>query len=93
MSKQKTEQELQKALALEIAKEYCEQHNLSIDKLKRQLFNIIYSSAIFAQPSDVIPDGLLNDLETQPKPTLIIKLDNNRLNVIETEHTAKYLSI
>jgi len=90
--KQKSEQALQKALALQVAKGHCEQNNLSIDKLKEQLFYLVYSSAIFAQPSNVTPNGLLNDLETQPKPTLIIELADNCLKVLETEYTAKYLT-
>jgi len=91
--KRKTEKELQKALAFEVAKEYCIANGLSLDKLIKQRFEIIYSSAIFAQPSDVIPNGLLNDLETQPKPTLIIKNDDTGLVIEQTEYTRKYLSV
>ena len=92
-NKQKAEQGLQKALALEIAKSYCKDNGLSIDKLSKQRFNIIYSSAVFAQPTEVIPNGLLNDLATQPKPTLIIKNENGGLVIEQTEHTREYLSL
>jgi len=91
--KQKSEQSLQKALAFEIAKNYCRDNGLSIDKLTQQKFALIYSSAVFAQPSDVIPNGLLNDLDTQPKPTLIIKNDGNTLVIEQTEYTLQYLSV
>ena len=90
-SKQKTELELQKALAVELAKDYCKNNGLSIEKLNQQMFAVIYSSAIFAQPSNVIPNGLLNDLETQPKPTLIIKKNDNGLVIEQTEYTHEYL--
>ena len=90
--KQKAEQGLQKALAFEIAKNYCINNGLSIDKLSSQRFHLVYSSAIFAQPSDVIPNGLLNDLATQPKPTLIIKNESDGLIIEQTPYTRQYLS-
>jgi hypothetical protein len=91
--KQKAEQGLQEALAFEIAKNYCIDNGLSIDKLRKQRFNLIYSSAVFAQPSEAIPNGLLNDLDTQPKPTLIIKNERGGLTIEQTEYTREYLSL
>jgi len=91
--KRKTEKELQKALAFEVAKDYCITNGLSLDKLNKQRFEIIYSSAVFAQPSDVIPNGLLNDFETRPKPTLIIENDDAGLVIKQTEYTREYLSV
>ena len=82
---------LQKTLALEYAKQYCAQRGLSNEKLKAQRLEFINGAAIFAQPSGVKPDGLLNDKETIPFPTLIIHLDGERLVVEQTEHTDKYL--
>ena len=86
------EKELGKAMAFEIASSYCVKNNLSVKKLKDQRFEWIYDSAFFAQPSDVIPDGLRNDRETQPKPTLIITLVNGEIVIKETEYTRKYLA-
>ena len=71
--KYKKEEETKKLLALNVAKAYCKENGISFDKLRKQQFALIYESAIFAQPSDVVPKGLLNDIETQPKPTLIIE--------------------
>ncbi len=58
-------------LAYGYAKKYCMEHNLSVDKLMKQRFEITYGSAIFARPSNVKPEGLtttngeLNRLNTQ----------------------------
>lgn len=87
------EREMQKRLAFEYAKKYCSEHNLSTDKLMKQQFEIIYGSAIFAQPSDVEPKGLTNDAETMPRPTLIIKIDNDQLKIEQTEYTKQFLSV
>lgn len=89
---QKEQERLQHAVSLELAKDYCQNNGLSFDKLKGQEFYWIYGEAIFAQPSGVKPEGLTNDRETMPLPTLIIKLDNNELKIEQTEHTKKYLS-
>ena len=91
--KRKMENDLQKALALEAAKDYCKKNNLSLEKLKKQKFQIVYDSAIFAQPNNIIPNGLCNDLATQPKPTLIVKNNDLGLIVEQTEYTQKYLSL
>ena len=61
-----------KAMALTIAKGYCEDNNLSYDKLLKQEFALIYDTAFFAQPSGIKPDGLKNNLETQAKPTFLM---------------------
>ena len=92
MDKQKKlELEVQRALALEAAKSYCKENGLSVDKLRNQRFIIINSTAAFGQPSDVVPDGLMNDIATQPKPTLIFRLEDGELIIEETEHTREYL--
>jgi hypothetical protein len=81
----------QKLAFLEVAKAYCNQHGLSFEKLRKQRFSLIYGEGYFGQPSEVKPNGLMNDLDTQPKTTLIIKNENGRLVVSETEHARKYL--
>ena len=90
---QKEQEKLQRAFALEYAKQYCADNELSWDKLKGQQFYSIYGEAFFAQPSDIEPKGLTNDMETMPKPTLIIKMSDEKLIIEQTEHTHKYLAV
>lgn len=91
--KMKEEQEkLQRAVVLELVKGYCEKNNISLEKLKKQQFYWIYGEAFFAQPNDVKPLGLTNDMKTMPKPTLIVKLINDTVDIQQTEYTKKYLA-
>lgn len=84
---------LQRAMAEVVVAGYCKEHGLSLDKLKTQRFETIADMMMFAQPTGVQPDGLRNDIETRPYPTLIIKLDSaGHLLIEETPHTAKYLA-
>ena len=84
---------LQRAMAEACVAGYCHEHGLSLEKLKTQKFETIADMMVFAQPTGVTPDGLRNDIETRPYPTLIIRLDDNGNLVIEgTQHTNKYLS-
>jgi len=71
------------------AKEYCQNNNLSIDKLYvQEVYKI--DDIIFAQPINIKnSDGLRTDLATQPKPTLIYHIDTGEFE--ETEYTRKYL--
>lgn len=61
-------------------------------KLSNQRFDLIYDIACFSQPSDVVPDGLTNDMETMPMPTLVIKRDGDDIVIEQTEYTKKYLT-
>lgn len=81
-----------KSDALLAARGYCLFNGLSISKLETQDYTCILGNGYFMQKSDVLPDGLLNDIATQPRPTLIIIPDGVRLSVQETEYTRKYLS-
>lgn len=90
-NQRKIEKELQKALAIEYAKNYCMEHNLSLQKLQAQRFILSGNECAFAQPSDVKPNGLINDGDTMPKVTLIIKMENEQLNIEETEYTKIFL--
>ena len=83
--------DLHKALAIEIARKYCELNGLSKEKLLKQYFFDGTESLIFAQPSDVEPDGLKNDMETMPRPTLVIKHKDGEVEVNQTEWTKTYL--
>ncbi len=85
------EKNLQRLLALAYVKDYCIQKGFSLEKLKAQRFGLSYSECGFFQPSDVIPLGLTNDQDTMPKATLIIKNENGKLIICETEYTKEYL--
>jgi len=90
---QRTVYALYRSFALCVAKPYCVENNLSFDKLCGQQFNILGSVATFSQPSDVVSNGLLNDMDTMPFTTLIIETDGGiELVIKQTEYTKKYLS-
>lgn len=67
------------------------QKGFSLEKLKAQRFELSYHECGFFQSSDTTALGLLNDQETMPKATLIIKNENGELVICETEYTKKYL--
>ena len=67
------------------------QKGFSLEKLKAQRFELSYHECGFFQLSDTTALGLLNDQETMPKATLIIKNENGELVICETEYTKKYL--
>ena len=91
MSQRNKEKELQKALAIAFVTPFCLENNLSLAKLQAQRFVLSGDECAFAQPSDVKPCGLVNDAETMPKVTLIIKCEDGRLEIKETEYTRIYL--
>jgi len=93
VDKLKIEKNLQKALAIEFVKDYCNKNNLSLEKLQNERFEISYNECGFMHPSDIIPLGLTNDKETMPKTTLMIIFEDNCLRIEETEHTREYLSL
>ena len=84
-------QGLEKAITLQAAHEYCQNNGLSEAKLRDQLLHFVDNAAIFAAPSNVKPDGLRNDIATQPLPVLIIENQDGTLVFRQTEHTRKYL--
>lgn len=90
-TQRKIEKELQKALAIEYVKNFCIEHNLSISKLQTQRFVLSGNECAFAQPSDVKPNGLINDGDTMPKVTLVIRFENEQLKIEETEYTNLFL--
>lgn len=91
VTKWKEEKSLQRLLAIEYVKDYCMQKDFSLEKLKAQRFELSYHECGFFQSSDTTALGLLNDQETMPKATLIIKNENGELVICETEYTKKYL--
>ncbi len=83
---------LQKALAKEYAISYCKKKGYSIDKLSKQRIDIVMGRIVFSQPSGIKPQGLLNDMDTIPTPTLVISFNGKELSIEETEHANRYLS-
>lgn len=90
-NQRKIEKELQKALAIEYVKNFCKEHNLSLQKLQTQRFVLSGNECAFAQSSDVKPNGLINDGDTMPKVTLVVKLEDEQLKIEETEYTKIFL--
>ena len=88
---QQESQNLRKAMAVELAREYCKKHGYAPEKLQSQRYLELPSCVCFAQPSDVKQNGLMNDKETMPLPTLVLKLIDGKLTFEVTEHTDKYL--
>lgn len=87
VTKWKEEKSLQRLLAIEYVKDYCMQKGFSLEKLKAQRFELSYHECGFFQSSDTTALGLINDQETMPKATLIIKNENGELVICETEYT------
>ena len=84
---------LLRAMALQCAEPYCEKYGLSVEKLKDQKFEVILDAIFFAQPTGIGPDGLRNDLETVPYPTLIMRLDEDgKICFQETAYTRQYIA-
>ena len=92
IQQRKLERELQRIMALNLSEAYCRENGLSFEKLKKQRFDFFDGFAWFLQPSDKKPNGLVNDMETMPIPTLIIKISDDNIVFEQTEHTKKYLS-
>lgn len=91
INQRKMERELQKALAIAYVSPFCIKNNLSLEKLQSQRFILSCNECAFAQPSDIKPNGLVNDAETMPKVTLIIKFEEGQLKIEETEYTEEFL--
>lgn len=94
INQKKTELEFQKALALEFVKEYCEQQNYSLKKLSCLYFSLVYNECGFYCYSKRQHefDGLLTDMETLPQVILLIKFEDGKLEIEETQYTKAYLS-
>lgn len=93
LNKREIEGKLQKALAIEFLRDYCNTNKISIEKLNKEMFQLSYNVCAFFHPSDIEPNGLLNDIETLPRTTLVIKYEEEKLFIEQTEYTKKYLSL
>ena len=83
---------VEKTLALHTVEAYCAEHGLSMDKLKSLIFDISDNVAMFMAPSGIMPNGLVNDIETRPVLVLLIEDLDGVLEIKQTEHTAEYLT-
>lgn len=84
---------VEKTMALRTVEQYCAENGLSIDKLNGLIFDISDNVAMFMAPSEIKPNGLLNDMACQPRLVLSIEDKNGSLLIHQTEHTAQYLAI
>ena len=91
VARMQSEHALHRAMAVELARDYCKNHGYNPLKLQTQRYFELPSCVCFAQPRGVAPDGLRNDIATQPLPTLVIRFADGRLIFETTEHTDKYL--
>lgn len=92
-SQREVEREFQKALAIEYAKNYCKKNGLSIQKLKNQNFALCDNEcAFYVQPiDDIKTDQLVIDGTPKPQVTLIIRHENEELQIEETKYTEIFL--
>lgn len=90
-NQRKIEREFQKALAIEYVKKYCKENNLSIEKLQNQTFTLVCNACAFEQPSDIKQNDFIIDGNPKPQITLIIRFENQKLQIEETEYTKEFL--
>ncbi len=72
------------------AEEYCVGNGLSLEKLAAQSFYVFGDIAAFMQEMEYHGKGLLEDFSSQPKPTLVYKVDDGTIET--TEYTEQYLA-
>lgn len=92
LNKKEIENKLQKALAIEYLREYCSENKISIEKLQNEIFQLSYNQCGFFHPNNNEPNGLLNDIDTLPKTTLVIRCEEGKLLIEQTEFTTEYLT-
>lgn len=91
INKWEIENRFQKALVIEYLRDYCKENKISLEKLKDEIFQLSYDQCGFFHPSNIEPNGLLNDMETLPKTTLVIRYKDEKLFIEQTEYTKEYL--
>jgi len=92
-NQRKMERELQKALAIEYVKEYCNKNKFSVEKLRSQRFTLIGNECAFEYVNDAEAEEYIIDGGTKNQITLVIRYENQKLHIEETEYTKKFLSI
>lgn len=93
MNQRQIERELQKALAIEYAKDYCKKNNLSVEKLQKQRFTLVCNECAFEQSIDIKSHQFVIDGVPKPYITLIIRYEEGELKIEETEYTKEYLGV
>jgi hypothetical protein len=86
---------LQKSDVQSAVENYCNAHSYALSRLEELQFDSFLGSVSFCSysiPSDVVPDGLMNDLATQPTPILLIIRDGDSFVVEETKYTKPFFS-
>jgi hypothetical protein len=71
---------------------YCLEKNYALSQLEKLTFGRVSSFAYYAIPSKVRPDGLMNDIETQPTPILLAIKNGDSFDIRETEYTRPYFA-
>ena len=84
---------VEKTMAIHTVEKYCADNGLSVDKLRGLIFDISDNVAMFMAPSEIKPDGLLNDIASQPRPVLTIEDMNGNIHIRQTEYTSKYIAM
>jgi hypothetical protein len=75
--------------------QYCNAHSYDSSKLDGLMFDSGSGSEVYCAyciPSNVVPNGLMNDLATQPTPILFVIQKGNNLVVEETEYTKSFFA-
>lgn len=75
------------------AREYCKKNGLDEKLLDSQSVYFINGKIIFAQPSMVKANGLRNDRDTQPIPTLVVEKKESNFCIQPTDYTVSVLGI
>ena len=76
----------------DVARRYCNENGLSVDALDKQILSIGDGEGVFSQMKDVFANCLVDDMNTLPDVTLIVKKVNGNYVVKETEYTRRYLT-
>ena len=73
------------------AKKYCEDNGLRAEKIDSQICHCFGEEWGFFQRVPYHGTGLLEDISSQPKPTLVYIVDSDTFE--QTEYTEQYLKI
>jgi hypothetical protein len=69
---------------------FCKNKGYSLDMLSNLRYWAGYPESAYVIPSKVEPDGLMNDIATQPTPILFVVKEKDGYEIVETEYTVPY---
>ncbi|MGI6507176.1 MAG: hypothetical protein ACOX4A_02155 [Saccharofermentanales bacterium] len=69
---------------------FCKSKGYSLDMLLNLRYWAGYPESAYVIPSKVEPDGLMNDIATQPTPILFVVKEKDGYGIVETEYTVPY---